>query len=324
MPVLQFHVSLAQRVLRPFLLATFSLISVGCDEPDAEELIKKESTFAEQHKEGTVYWNVADDGEAQVVVKSSDGVVLTSELEGELFVETEGESKPAVVALEAHPERGVFTADIADLDASVTTVRYELKVKGKKIEGALFLPSDGTVGLAKAAKDAPTASDEKGKHGGVVQVIDGRRYEVAADASSGEMRVYPEDKGAEKPMKLELAVDSGKAERLELQLTEEGYYSVRTATVRVPHKVTLIVTDKHKHAHVAVVGYRPHIVLAVHHAPVFWVHHKWKPRGHAYGHDKHKHRKHKGHGHSHDDGDHHDHHGGHKASLGRKDKGKKK
>lgn len=329
----RFSLSALHGVLRPLLLATFALLSVGCDEPDAEEIIKKESTFAEQHKEATVFFNVDDDGEAQVVVKSPDGVLLTSELEGQLFVETEGKAKPVAVALEAHPERGVYTAKVAELDVPVTTLRYELKVKGRKIEGALFLPSEGTLGLAKAAEEASSADKEKGEHGGVIQVIDGRRYEVAANAGTGEMRVYPAEKGSDEPIKLELAVDSGKAERIQLELTEDGYYSARTAIVRVPHKVTLIVTDDDKHVHLAVVGYRPHVVLAVHHAPVFWVHHKWKPRGHAYGHDKHKHKhhKHKGHGHHEHDHDDHDDHGpkyaGPKASLDRdggREKGKKK
>lgn len=260
-------------------------VVVGCDEPDAEELIAKESTIAEHQQGGTIFVHVEGDGEAQLVVKNSAKTVVTRGVEGRVVVSDDAGGAPTEVELKADPERGVFTAKLPPLDAPATTVTYALVMDGKTLKGSLVLPEGGTAELAEASV-AKEDDLEKGERGGVVQEVAGAKMEVVADSSSGEVRVYPFD-AAERPEKIELAVDvRGDSERIELEWDAEGYFVADFRPGWVPRKTTLIVTGGDADVHVALVGLRAGVVFDVTRRPVYWEHRKWKHRGLARGHYK--------------------------------------
>lgn len=280
------HGQVGRKLARPAIWTLLALLFLGCDEPKAEELIEKESTVAEKHEDATLFWNVDEDGKAELVVKNSAGTMISRDLDGELKVVREGDTEPTTLTLEEHPERGVFTADLKDLDPALTTVEYKVEVEGKVVTGSLLLPAQGTAELVEVANHKPDAKNAKPEHGGTIEVIDGRRYEVVANAKSGETRVYLLDKPDDKPKSVELAVDVHESERVELIWDDEGYYVADVHVAQRPRKVSLIVVDSHSRVHVALVGLHAHEVLVVDRAPVFWTVRKWKHHGKARGHYK--------------------------------------
>ena len=256
----------------------------GCREANAAELLASASTFAEQSAVGTLHWNVSGDGLAQLVVKNDAGAVQKGNVTGQLTFVTEDGKKTQTVPLALDDKDGVLRAEGPNLDAQVTEVRYALLLDGKPWTGALYVPKEGTKGLAEAAKDDPKPEQAKGSHGGEVHVIDGQRYEVVADGDSGDVRVYLIE-SSKKPKKLKLALDTDPPKQVELTLHAEGYYVASVDVEKLPRKTTLIVVDDHDHAHVVVVGYRPGVVVMIDRPNAFWVARDWHP-GRARGHYK--------------------------------------
>jgi hypothetical protein len=115
--------SFAPKSWRVALLAGWLAVFLpACDEPDAEEIVKNESTFAEKHDGATIYWNVSDDGKAQFVVKNEAGTLITHKLAVDLVV-TDGEGdEPIEVEVKEDPERGVFTAELPTTDGPTATI----------------------------------------------------------------------------------------------------------------------------------------------------------------------------------------------------------
>jgi hypothetical protein len=271
-------------------IASLALVLVlmaasGCSRAEAEELLTSASTFAEKSAVGTLHWNVAPDGLAQLVVKNDAGVIQKGNVTGQLTFVTEDGKKEQTVPLALDEKAGVLRAEGPKLDDRVTEVRYALLLDGKPWTGALHVPKEGTDGLTKAAQMNSEPGATKGSHGGDVHVVDGQRYELVGDGDSGEVRVYPVD-GGKKPKKLELALDADPPRRMELVLHADGYYFASVDAAKLPRKTTLIVVDDHDVTHVVVVGYRPGVFVVVDRPSVFWVARGWHPgrgRGHYKG-----------------------------------------
>ncbi len=271
--------SCAHRATTWVLLAALGIFASACSKATAEEIVASESTFAEQSAAGTLHFNVAPDGKAALVVKNDQGVIQKSNLSGQLtFVNAEGKN---AVPLALDGEAGVLRADGPSLEGDVTEIRYALLLDGKPWKGSLHVPEQGTEGLVETAKSTESAP---GAHGGEIHVIDGERYELVADADSGDMRVYV--LGEKKPKALKLALDVSPPQQVELEWDDEGYYVTSLKGTKLPRKVSLVVIDAHEHAHVIVVGHRPGVVVIVDRTPHWWVHRKWHPgrgRGHYKG-----------------------------------------
>ena len=272
------------RNARWVLALALLLANAACSKADAAELVAAASTFAEKSTAGTLHWNVDSQGLTQLVVENGAGAIQKANVTGQLTFVTDGGKKTHTVPLSLDAKEGVLRAEGPKLDDQVTEVRYALLLDGKPWTGALYVPKDGTQGLAEAAKDDPKPELAKGRHGGEVHVIDGQRYEIVADGDSGDVRVYLIE-GSKNPKKLKLALDSDPPKQVELTLHAEGYYVASVDVEKLPRKTTLIVVDDRDDVHVVVVGYRPGIVVVVDRPSAFWVARGWHP-GRARGHYK--------------------------------------
>ena len=256
------------------------LLASGC-KASAEDIVKDDATLAEAFTAGTLHWNIGGDGDTELVVTDEAGKVLHGKIMGELSFETADGVE--TVKLDEDAEAGVARLNGPDLEGEVTQVKYALVVDGKPIAGALHVPEAGTKGLVKASAKAEV--DAKGPHGGVVQEVDGARYEVVGDSGTGQARIYLLGDVKVRPKKVKLALDGKSPHVVEADWDEAGYY-VAELKVKHPRKVTLVVVDDDDDAHVVLVGHRPGVVIALVPHRHFWVHRGWKRRGLARGHYK--------------------------------------
>lgn len=274
------------RELVPWALcAALCGASAGCKEASAAELIKEKSTLPESTREGTVHFNVKSDGDARVVVTDDKGNVVKQDVTGQLTFKPDASGDAQTLELKLDPETGVLRANGPDLGRGLTEVRYALRFNGKARTGALHLPESGTKGLRDSA-DAAEKVTEPGPHGGTVQIIGKKRYEVLADSRSGQARVYLLDTGEERPKQIKLALDADDPSLVELHWEADGYYLADLGVHRVPRAATLVVVDEDEDTHVVLVGYRPGIAIVLDARPVFWVERGWEPPGLARGHYK--------------------------------------
>jgi hypothetical protein len=271
--------------MRWALLLCGALALVSCHKMSAAEVIGKESTIAERTEQATFYWNITGGGAARLVVKDGAGSVVKEGVTGQLNFADDGKADGTSVELSQDTKSGVLSAAGPKLDGEVTQVKYAVLVDGKPSTGALHVPPSGTDGLAKAAKENAGVEEEKGPNGGTVQVVNDQRYEVVADAGSGEVRVYVLGADAKRPKKIRLGVDSKNARVVELKPHEEGYYVVALASGEAPRKLTLFVVDDDDKAHALVIGHRADNLILVDAHPKFWVRRGWQ-NGLARGHHK--------------------------------------
>lgn len=269
-----------QRVLGWVLVSLLSLGAAACKEASAQELVRDEATLAERGAAGTLHWKVAEDGKVQLVVHDPAGKVLSQGVTGQLSFKSDGASPPPL-ALHQNEKSGVLQADGPDLAPTINEVNYALLINGKPETGVLHLPQHGTKGLVDASR-AQAAAEEKGPHGGVVQVVGKQRYELVADSESSAVRVYPVSASAPRPKRLELAVDGDGPDRVVLNWHDEDYYVAELRVRRAPRKLTLLVTDEHDDVHVVLVGHRPGVVVLVDRHPIYWGRRGWA-RGHHHG-----------------------------------------
>jgi hypothetical protein len=268
------------------LVVLSSAGAIACKEASAQELVRDEATLAEKHPEGTLHWKVAEDGKAQLVLQNPAGELVRTGVTGQLQFQGSAGTSPASVNLVMNEKTGILEADGPDLDAELTELKYTLLVDGKPRTGFLHLPARGTAGLAEVAPGATgepaTGEPAKGEHDGVVQVVGGKKYEMVADSASGLTRVYLVGDHGPRPKKLQLAVDADPPARVNLVWQDEGYYLSEVELRQTPRKVSLVVVDHDSRVHVALIGFRPGVVLAVDARPVFWVRRGWA-RGHHKG-----------------------------------------
>lgn len=266
-------------MLRAFVvLAGFGI--AGCRSASAEEVIGKESTFAEQMALGTLHWNVEADGDTQLVVRDPSGTILKKDVTGQLSFTTSKSTEPETVNLELNEKSGVVKANGPDLDKELTEVRYALVVSGTPYTGVIHLPRAGTEGLAESAKRNAASAEAKATHGGSVVAAGEERFELVADSSSGEVRVYP--LGGKPPKQVKLALDADEPKVLALAHHESGYYFAALPGGKPPKKLTLLVIDADENRHVALLGHRPGKPLEISVRPAFWTHRGWG-RGHFKG-----------------------------------------
>jgi hypothetical protein len=262
------------------LVLLAGLVTASCRSTSAEEVIGKESTFAEQMALGTLHWNVEADGDTQLVVRDPSGTILKKDVTGQLSFTTSKSTEPETVNLELNEKSGVAKANGPDLDKELTEVRYALVVSGTPYIGVIHLPKAGTEGLAESAKKNAASPETKATHGGSVVAAGEERFELVADSSSGEVRVHP--LGGKPPKQVKLALDADEPKVLELAHHESGYYFAALPSHKPPKKLTLLVIDADENRHVALLGHRPGKPLEISARPAFWTHRGWG-RGHYKG-----------------------------------------
>jgi hypothetical protein len=265
-----------------------ALAIAGCHSASAKEVIDNAATFAEKNEAATLHWNVATNGETKLVVEDDAGKVLTKDLTGQVTFKADGAAEPKTVPLELDAKSGIATAKGPDLGGEVTEVRYALFVKDKPLAGTLFVPKKGTAGLVESSKaDKSEAKPEAAAaHGGTVQVVDGKTYELVGNSETGETRVYLVGADGKQPKKLKLALESDDPKVVELRWDADGYYVADLGVEKPPRKTELVIVDQDDSVHVCVVGFRPGVVLLVESRPVYWVKRDWGPPGLARGHYK--------------------------------------
>jgi hypothetical protein len=266
-----------------------ALASGGCHSASAKEVIDNAATFAEKNEAATLHWNVATNGDTKLVVEDQSGKVLTQDLTGQLTFKPDATAEPKTVPLALDAKSGIASADGPDLGGEVTEVRYALIVKDKPLAGTLFVPKKGTAGLvesSKAEKTEAKPAEETGVHGGTVQVVDGKKYELVGNSETGETRVYLVDADGKQPKKLKLALESDDPRVVELRWNADGYYVAELGVEKPPRKTELVVVDQDDSVHVCVIGFRPGVVLVVASRPTYWVKRDWSPPGLARGHYK--------------------------------------
>ena len=253
-------------------VALVGLAVTGCRTESAEQIVSKASVLAEEDTQGTLYWEIDARGDTLLVVKDDKREVVKHGVTGQLLFTTAAGS-PQMVELKSDEDTGIVRADGPDLKG-LTEVKYTLIVNGKTRTGALHLPEAGTEGLVKTAKQNEATTEVAASHGGTVQLVGEHRYEVVADAESGETRVYILGQVDAKPKALKLALDADTPRVVELSWHADGYYFAKLDVNRPPRKLTLVeVVDDH--VHVALVGFRPGAVVNVGVRPVFWVRRGW-------------------------------------------------
>lgn len=265
------------------LLASAPLVAVGlpaCNKSSDVEA-RAESTMtpvvfaeadaiAEQHDDSTIVeWVVGTDGKVAARVKADGKEVPASDVSGKLEVASMG---PAAVpvTLDIKERSGLLASDVGPLSSPLTTVSYDLEIKGKpkRLKGAIHVPQGGTkaiVANAKIAAEAGVDANAKGPHGGVVQVVGEHLVEIVGQKNTAEVRVYlldDDNKPIEiKQQKVKLGVVGVVKQSVELEVEPKRQYFVAKLDKPLnPQRVTVVVEDGAQ-VDVAVVGYRPGVVL---------------------------------------------------------------
>lgn len=236
------------------------------------ETIQEEGSLTEQHDAATVVWNIDGDGNVRALVKTPEGKPIEKNVYGTITVSgTDPAFIPVTMPIGPDEKSGTLKAAIPLPDDEITVVKYDLKVEGKPVSGAMHLPRGGTAELvanAKLADAKKLPEGKKGPNGGVVQVVGDDVVEIVADKSSGAVRVYVLDADF-KPAKIgerkiTVGFVSAKGpETIVLAPDPGGLYFVGKANVVVnPTKLTVVVAD-HDDVHVALCGHHPGKVVVV-------------------------------------------------------------
>ncbi len=265
--------------------------------------LNSSATFVEQYPTATLTWEVGEDGETKLAVRSTSCELINDKVTGNLAFMGLSGSEPKTAELKAEKGKGLLVAKGPALDPEATELRYQLVVDGTPINGALHLPKEGTKALVSSAVESESIPEEvTGPHGGEVSVLAGQRYELAADEKSGEARLYALDKAggvAEVQLeKVQLLIGGPESSVVELVArknasastdsesasgqTEEGgtaeeespeteaegdgkpHFAGLLGKRAIGHKITLLVRRSGK-THLSLVGHRKgHAVLVDH------------------------------------------------------------
>ncbi|MCC6559164.1 MAG: hypothetical protein IT372_40075 [Polyangiaceae bacterium] len=235
------------------------------------ENIQEKGALTEQHEAATVVWSVTSDGQVRALVKTPDGKPVEKGATGSLTVKgSEAGATPTTAPLTQDEKTGLLGATIPKLDDDITEMKYEIKVDGKVVAGALHLPPGGTKELEESAKESAGTKIEgkKGPNGGVIQVVGDDVVEVVADKATGKVRVYVLDDDL-KPVKIEdrkitVAVVTAKGPEVIVVTPDPGglYFTGKMSVVANPVKLTVAVTYK-GHTHVCLHGHHPGGVVVV-------------------------------------------------------------
>lgn len=226
-----------------------------------------EYPYVEKHDNGTIHWDIDENGVTHALVKTPQGAVANDAKGTVTFRMASGDVK---ANLERDVQTGELVAQGPKLVDDITEVRYDVSVAGKPLQGAMHLPQEGTRALlaeAEVSAKVKIPEGKKGPNGGVIQVVGDDIVEIVADKNSGETRVYILDTDF-KPIpvgdrKVTLGFVSSSPEVIVTTVGPGGAYFVATSKVKVnPVKVTVAVRTK-KRAHVVLVGWYPGSVIVV-------------------------------------------------------------
>lgn len=237
------------------------------------ENISAEDAITEQYEPATVTWAVAPDGNVKARFKAPDGAPLEDGVTGTVTARAgTKDAKPVTAKLAFDAKAGLYTAELPKLEADVTEVSYDVSVKGKPVKGAMHLPKGGTkelVATAKVTAEVKIPEGKKGPNGGVIQVVGDDLLEIAADAKTGETRVYVLDDDL-KPIpvgkrKVKIGVVASAPELVELSPEPAGLYFTGKLTVKTnPHKLTVVLQGEDAPEPVVVLcGWHPGVVVVV-------------------------------------------------------------
>jgi hypothetical protein len=250
---------------------------VTAETPEAtatvESIGDEDTIITEQHDNATIVWNVSEDGKVKALVKTPDGKPIDKDVSGTVtWKGSAPDSAPVVLPLMFDAKAGMLVGTIPKLEGDMTELKYDLKVEGKPLVGALHLPPGGTKELvlhAKASADVNIPDGKVGPNGGVIQVVGPDRVEIVAEKATGRVRVYLLDADFN-PVKIEekttikLAIGGEAPETIVLVPDPGGlYFSGKLRATVDPPRVTVAVARPSARVHVALVGYRPGVVLLV-------------------------------------------------------------
>lgn len=297
--------------------ACVSLLTPACSKDDvvpdvgaegAPAQLSADATVTEKHGEKAISWMITPEGTVHALVKGP-GDQPIADAKGMVSVKPFGSSeKPKFHELTAKP--GALNTEIGKLDADLTEVTYQVVAGDETLRGVLHVPRGGTAKLvasAKVAADSGVKAEEKGPHGGPIQVVGKNLVEVVGNEKTGEIRVYllNDDRKvvAVGKQRVKVAVQGDEAEMVELKVAEKDtHFEGKLRYKTNPHKVTVVIEDAGE-THVAIVGHRPATVIVVGPAAprvAVFVVTSWdvvvvhdRPHVHIH-HHKHKHKKHKG------------------------------
>ncbi|MRG97906.1 hypothetical protein [Polyangium spumosum] len=243
------------------------------------ENIAADDAITEQHEAATVTWAVAPEGKVKARFKTPDGQPLDDKVTGTVSVRPARKgAEPVSAKLVFDAKAGVHTADIPKLEDELTEVSYDVQVEGKPLKSTLFVPRGGThelVATAKLNAEVKIPEGKKGPNGGVLQVAGDDLLEIAADAKTGETRVYVLDDEL-KPIpvgkrKVKVAVVASAPEYVELAPEPKGLFFTGKLVVKTnPHKLTVVLHPEDASPPVTVLcGWHPgHVVVVGPSAPV--------------------------------------------------------
>lgn len=237
------------------------------------ENIAAEDAITEQHEAAAVTWSVGADGKVKARFKSPDGAPLEDGVTGTVTAKpATKDAKPVTAKLAFDAKAGLYTAELPKLEADLTEVSYDVSVKGKPVKGAWHLPKGGTRELAVTAKvtaEVKVPEGKKGPNGGVIQVVGDDLLEIAADAKTGETRVYVLDDDL-KPMpvgkrRVKIGVVASAPEVVELSAEPQGLYFTGKINVRSnPSKLTVVLHGEDAPEPVVVLcGWQPGVIVVV-------------------------------------------------------------
>jgi hypothetical protein len=274
---------LRSRVLLALSLALSSATSAamlsGCSkkaDATAEvtaENISAEDAITEQHDAAAVTWSVGTDGKVKARLKAPDGAPIEDGVTGTVTAKPAGkDAKPVTAKLVFDAKAGLYTAELPKLEADLTEVSYDVSVKGKPVKGAWHLPKGGTRELSATAKvtaEVKVPEGKKGPNGGVIQVVGDDLLEIAADAKTGETRVYVLDDDL-KPMpvgkrRVKIGVVASAPEVVVLSAEPQGLYFTGKLNIRSnPNKLTVVLQEEEAAEPVVVLcGWHPGVVVVV-------------------------------------------------------------
>jgi len=239
----------------------------------AEANISADDAITEQHEAASVTWAVAPSGKVMARFKTPDGAPAEDGVKGTITARPAvKDGKPVSAELKFDAKTGMYTAELPKLEADLTEVSYDVTVKDKPVKGALHVPRGGThelVATAKLTAEVKIPEGKKGPNGGVLQVAGDDLLEIAADAKTGETRVYVLDDDL-KPMpvgkrKVKIAVVASAPEVVVLDPEPKGYYFTGKLSVRTnPSKLTVVVHGEDEPEPVVVLcGYHPGAVVVI-------------------------------------------------------------
>lgn len=223
----------------------------------------------ENHEKAAVAWSVAADGAVMAQVRTLDGQPITEKVDGSIQWKVGNDVKSA--SLVSDPKKGVLVAQGPRLDADLTELTYKVTLEGAPLDGALHLPPGGTAQLVadgKATAKVTLAEGARGPHGGIIQVVGEDRVEIVSAEGAEDVRVYVLNEKLEvvelEDRTLTIAVVGDKGpEVIVLTPSEEKLYFVgKWKVVSEPSRITVVVKRPGK-VHVAIVGWRPGVVLVV-------------------------------------------------------------